>query len=301
MPAPSRARARSCGRHRPWSRNPVISAMGVAPRVSACSSDSMHDAHRRLRRRQSRLRRTSKGSDAWVGSSALESAPRLVKPAMQMGDDRLLGTADKRGIGIAMADGANSLADVVRASRTGGGHVDARPVNAIADGEVDRRRCCRSWWGRTAGSRAWGPCRASVSKPFLQLVDAADARTERSMATRVESTSLHGRCPPGPWPRQRRPWRTGRSARSGAPPSWTARARFGSKPRTSPAAMHLDTLQMCRNVRNGVDAAALAHHGIPQRVHADAGRRDRAHARDDHALRAVRAAQVADVLDCRDS
>ena len=43
--------------------------------------------------------------------------------------------------------------------------------------------------------------------------------------------------------------------------------------------------------RDGIDAAARAHDGVPQRVNTDAGGRDRAHAGDDHAVGAVRTAR----------
>ena len=49
--------------------------------------------------------------------------------------------------------------------------------------------------------------------------------------------------------------------------------------------MHIEIIVI--EVRNGANAAALAHDRIPQRIHADAGGRDRAHAGDDDAVGAV--------------
>ncbi len=53
--------------------------------------------------------------------------------------------------------------------------------------------------------------------------------------------------------------------------------------------MHIERFMI--EVRNSINAAAFAHHRIPQRVHADAGGRDRAHTGDDHAVGAVGAAR----------
>ena len=52
-------------------------------------------------------------------------------------------------------------------------------------------------------------------------------------------------------------------------------------------ARHVHIERLMIEVRNGANAAALAHDRIPQRIHADAGGRDRAHAGDDDAVGAV--------------
>ena len=53
--------------------------------------------------------------------------------------------------------------------------------------------------------------------------------------------------------------------------------------------MHIERFMI--EVRNSINAAAFAHHRIPQRAHADAGGRDRAHTGDDDAMGAVGAAR----------
>ena len=63
----------------------MISASTVAPRSSACSSDSNTTAPAPSPATNP-ARRTSNGREACVGSSAFDSAPRFENPARQMGD-----------------------------------------------------------------------------------------------------------------------------------------------------------------------------------------------------------------------
>ena len=149
------------------------------------------------------------------------------------GVDRLLRAARKRHIGVPVADGAHGGADVVGAGGAGGGHIDALAAHAVADGQMT---CCdvADHGGHEQRADALGALIVQRVEAVLQLVDAADARTEDA-PPRAWDPPGPCRCRTAPWPRRRQRWRTGRSARSGVPPFSTARARWRSKSRTSPA------------------------------------------------------------------
>ena len=192
-----------------------------------------------------------------------------------------------------MTDGANSLADVVRTSRAGSDHVDARPVNAIADGEVTGGNVA-DHGGDEQRAHALGALLGKRLEAFLQLVDAADARTKRNGHARGIDI-VHGQA------------RLGHgfvSCDHGVLDEAleTARLLLGKAMLGSVKATHLagvmNLIFRCVETFDRRDAALLAHDGVPQRIHADTCRRNGAHARDDDALRAIRTTKV-HVLVCR--
>ena len=192
-----------------------------------------------------------------------------------------------------MTDGANSLADVMRSSRTGSDHVDARPVNAIANGEVAGGNVANHG-GDEQRAHALGTLVVQGLEPLLQLVDTADARTKRNGHARGIDI-VHG---------QSRLGHGFVSCDHGVLDEALEAARLllgktvlGSVEATYlTGVMHL--IFRCVETFDRRDAALLAHDGIPQRIHANTCRRNGTHARDDDTLRTVRTTKV-HVLVCR--
>ena len=200
------------------------------------------------------------------------------------GVHRFLGAAGKRQVAIAVADGAHGRADVVRAGGARGGHVDALAAHAVANGDVagghvaDHR-------GDEQRVHALRTLLVKRVEAPLQLVDAADARAEHHRGARgvlvvhVDARLRHGLVGGD----ERVLHEALEAARLLLRQAIFRGVEIGHLGRDA----HL--VVACIEVRDGAHAAALAHDGIPQRLNAHARRRDGAHARDDDAVRAVRA------------
>ena len=169
-------------------------------------------------------RRASKGSEASSGSSALVRRRQIREAGDADGAHGLLRAAHERRVDVAVADVAQRRADAVGAGGAGGHHVQALAAHAVADGQVARRDVPDHRGNEQRASRAWGP-----SPPRWRSSSAARrcrrcrCRTRTAMRSRFSSVDVPSRT--GPAPRRPRRWRTARSARSGAPPSWSGRAR----------------------------------------------------------------------------
>ena len=198
------------------------------------------------------------------------------------GVDRLLRAARKRHIGVSMADGAHGGADVVGAGGASGGHVDALAAHAVADGQV--ARCdIADHGGHEQRAHALGALIVQREEAVLQLIDAADARAEDDGRARgvlllhVDAGLSHGLV----------------GGYDGVLDEALEAARLLlgqpvlGRVEVTHLARHMHIERFMIEVRNGANAATLAHDRIPQRVHADAGGRDRAHAGDDDAVGAV--------------
>ncbi len=196
------------------------------------------------------------------------------------GVDRLLRAARKRHIGVSMADGTHGGADVVGAGGASGGHVDALAAHAIADGQMTCRDVA-DHGGNEQRAHALGALIVQRVEAVLQLVDAADARAEDHRRARgvllLDAGLRHGL--------------VGGNDGVLDEALEAARLLLGQpvlgRVEITHLARHMHVERFMIEMRNGIDAAALAHHGIPKRVNADAGGRDCAHTGDDHAVGAI--------------
>ena len=198
------------------------------------------------------------------------------------GVDRLLRAARKRHIGVPVADGAHGGADVVGAGGAGGGHIDALAAHAVADGQMT---CCdvADHGGHEQRADALGALIVQRVEAVLQLVDAADARTEDHRRARgillvhVDAGLRHGLV----------------GGNDGVlDETLEAACLLFRQPvlggiEIAHLARHMHVEIVVIEVGNSANAAAFAHHRIPKRVNADAGGRDGAHTGDDHAVSAI--------------
>lgn len=165
--------------------------------------------------------------------------------------------------------------------------MNARPVNAIANGEVAGGDIA-DHGGDEQRAHALGALLAQRLEALLQLIDTADARTKRNGHARGIDI-VHGKARLG---------HSFVSCNHGILDEALEAARLllgetmlGSIETTHLAGVvHL--IFRCVETFDGRDAALLAHDGVPQRIHANACRRNGTHARDDDALRAVRTTKV---------
>ena len=198
------------------------------------------------------------------------------------GRHALLRAAGQGRVDVAVPDVAHGRADGVSAGGTGGDHVEALAAQPVADGQVaggdvaDHR-------GDEQRAHALRPLLGQREEAALQLVDAADARAEHACDARgVLGLKIEPRL------------RDGLVGRHDGVLHETFEAtgllfRDPVLSRIEVAHLGRDPHVVVGRVeaRHRADAALLAHDGAPQRICAHAGGRHRAHAGDDHAMRAV--------------